>query len=274
MQPPRVIRIIPAETAALVCALILSLVLPCPAQTDVESADEAALRANAVRIFKENVDPFVKTYCTKCHGGGRAKANVNLEVDLKDPGRGTAFMHWKKAVANVKVHDMPPEDAARQPTDEERHQFIEWMGNLKYLSPQDPGSFVIRRLTPVEYGNTLHDLFGVDPSIADNLPEEVIGEGYLNSISPCNRNCSSIWPTRLLNRLWRPKACRQPQFSCGFLAGNHPKVPTPANQRARPPARWHAMFTVDRPPRRSWMSSWTSSTWPARTIWITPPRWA
>ena len=43
-----------------------------------------------------------------------------LEVDLKAPKRGVAFVHWKKAVANVKVHDMPPEDAAKQPSDEER----------------------------------------------------------------------------------------------------------------------------------------------------------
>ena len=43
---------------------------------------------------------------------------------------------------------------------------------------------MIRRLSRVEYGNTLHDLYGVDPSIADSLPEEVVGEGYLNSISP------------------------------------------------------------------------------------------
>ncbi len=33
-------------------------------------------------------------------------------------------------------------------------------------------------------GNTLHDLYGVAPSVVDSLPEEVVGEGYLNSISP------------------------------------------------------------------------------------------
>ena len=146
--------------------------------------DEAALRADAEETFKEKVGPFVKTYCTRCHGGGRAKANVNFEVDLKEPGRGAAFLHWKKAVANVKVHDMPPEDASKQPTDAERLEFEEWIGKLKYLSPRSPGPFVIRRLSKVEYANTLRDLYGVDPSLADSLPEEVIGEGYLNSISP------------------------------------------------------------------------------------------
>lgn len=184
MQTSRVIRIVPAKTAAWIGALIMLLVPLCLAQTEGESAEEAARRNNAMKIFKENVDPFVRTYCTKCHGGGRAKANVNFEVDLKDPGRGVAFLHWKKAVANVKLEDMPPEDSAKQPTDEERLEFIEWIGNLKYLSPRNPGPFVIRRLSTVEYANTLHDLYGVDPSIADNLPEEIAGEGFLNSISP------------------------------------------------------------------------------------------
>jgi hypothetical protein len=150
---------------------------------DIQKISEETLRADAKKTFKEKVGPFVEQYCKRCHGGGRAKANVNLEVDLKEPGRGVAFQHWKKAVANVKVHDMPPEDAAKQPSEEERLQFIEWIGLLKYLSPKNPGSFVMRRLTPVEYGNTLHDLYGVDPSIAEQLPEEVVGEGYLNSIS-------------------------------------------------------------------------------------------
>ena len=43
---------------------------------------------------------------------------------------------------------------------------------------------MIRRLSKSEYGNTLHDLYDVAPLIADSLPEEVVGEGYLNSISP------------------------------------------------------------------------------------------
>ena len=61
---------------------------------------------------------------------------------------------------------------------------MKWLDKVKYLSPKDPRPFVIRRLTKTEYGNTLRDLFGVDPKIADGLPNEVSGEGYLNSLSP------------------------------------------------------------------------------------------
>jgi hypothetical protein len=181
MQSSRVLQIVLTTVAGL--ALTLSLVSPCWAQTDDGSEDEATLRADAEKTFKEQVGPFVNKYCIGCHGT-RPEAGINLRSALRSPGATSSFLHWKKAVANVKVHDMPPEHADKIPTDDERRQFIEWIGKLKYLAPRDPGSFVIRRLSRVEYGNTLHDLYGVDPSIADSLPEEVVGEGYLNSISP------------------------------------------------------------------------------------------
>ena len=183
MHPQSVIPHVPTTAAALGLALVLSLVLPCWGQIGGGDVDEAALRADARKTFKERVEPFVEKYCLRCHGP-RPRAGVNLQSALESPGNASSFLHWKKAVANVKVHDMPPEDASRFPTDDERRQFIEWIGKIKYLAPRDPGPFVIRRLTRVEYGNTLRDLYGVDPSIVDILPEEVVGEGYLNAISP------------------------------------------------------------------------------------------
>jgi len=77
----------------------------------------------------------------------------------------------KKGVARVKVHDMLPDSAEEQPTDEEREMFVEWQGKIKFLNVKDPGAFVIRRLTKTEYGNTLRDLLEVDPAIAGGLPD-------------------------------------------------------------------------------------------------------
>lgn len=144
----------------------------------------AARKASAEEFFRERVTPFIKNYCIDCHQNRRpTEAGVNFSPALKHPGH-AAFSHqWRKAVARVKAHDMPPEDM-EQPSEEERQMFSEWLGEVKYLSPKDPGPFVIRRLTKMEYGNTLRDLFGVDPGIAEGLPEEVSGEGYLNSLSP------------------------------------------------------------------------------------------
>ncbi|PQO41021.1 DUF1592 domain-containing protein [Blastopirellula marina] len=180
-DPPHVLRRSLAGLTASLLGLLLgfSAISPCLA----EPADFAALQADARKTFKEKVGPFVKKYCIDCHGT-RPEAGINLQSALSSPGATASFLHWKKSVANVKVHDMPPEDAEEIPTEQQRRDFVEWIGKLKFLAERDPGPFVLRRLSKVEYANTLHDLYGVDPSIADSLPEEVVGEGYLNSISP------------------------------------------------------------------------------------------
>ena len=79
------------------------------------------------------------------------------------------------------------------------------IGKIKFLSPKDPGPFVIRRLTKVEYGNTLHDLFGVDPAVADELPDEVFGEGYLNTLSPLQSEQYLAIANEVLDRILAPK---------------------------------------------------------------------
>jgi mono/diheme cytochrome c family protein len=169
--------------AIVLLCFALSQAVPCKAETTGE-ADLAALQADAKKVFRDGVTPFVNTYCTRCHGQNRQRGGINFQPALSNPGDAAAARRWKQAVANVKAHDMPPESADKQPTDEERRQFAEWIGKIKFLSPKDPGPFVIRRLTKAEYANTLHDLLSIDPAVAKDLPDEVFGAGYLNTLSP------------------------------------------------------------------------------------------
>jgi len=189
-------------TMALI-AFALSLTLRCTA----EPADDAdfAAQVDARKSFKEVVTPFVDTYCTRCHGQERQKGGINFGPALKKPGETASSKRWKQAVAIVKSHDMPPENAAKQPTDEERQKFLDGIGKIKFLSSKDPGPFVIRRLTKVEYGNTLHDLLGVDRSVANDLPDEVFGEGYLNTLSPLQSEQYLSIANEALDRIPGPK---------------------------------------------------------------------
>jgi len=228
-------------------ALILVAFSPClPAQHE-GGADYAALKAEAELAFKKGVGPFVKAYCTKCHSNRRSKAAINFEAALKLPGGATSSQQWKKAVANVKAHDMPPVDAPKIPTDEERKQFIEWVGQLKYLSPKDPGPFVIRRLTKVEYGNTLRTLYGVDSSIADDLPEEVFGEGYLNSLSPLQSELFLGIANKVLNRILA-RGGETPTMTQTRLFGERPPEGANLQDAARQVARSLARNAYRRPP--------------------------
>ena len=215
------------------------------AEVDDKGTDGAALRADAQRVFKEKVGPFVNKYCTRCHGP-RAKAGINLQSALKNPGGESASLHWKKAVANVKVHEMPPEDASKKPSDEERRHFAEWVGKIKYLAPRDPGQFVIRRLTKTEYANTLFDLYGVDPSIADTLPAEVEGEGFLNSISLLQSELFLGIANKVIDQIIAPEG-QAPTAVQKRLFGETPKG-TDLRKAARGVARTLARDAYRRPP--------------------------
>ncbi len=174
--------------AQLVWGAVCCWSVHCPAQSAVEGdleTDVRELKADTEKMFHDRVVPFIKSYCLKCHSNKRpTEAGVNFSPAIKEPGHAAFSQQWKKAMARVKTHDMPPEDAEKQPTDEDREMFVDAVARIKFLSQKDPGPFVIRRLTETEYGNTLRDLFGVEPAMADELPDEVSGEGYLNSLSP------------------------------------------------------------------------------------------
>jgi hypothetical protein len=162
--------------------LTFAFALPFSTQA-VEDKDLAAMQSAAQKAFKQHAEPFVKEYCLECHSNRRSKAGLNFEVAVRKPGDPAFARKWMEAIANVNAHDMPPDDAD-QPSEDERKRFLDALAQIKYLAARDPGPFVIRRLTKVEYGNTLHDFLGVEATIAKELPDEVPGEGYLNSLSP------------------------------------------------------------------------------------------
>jgi hypothetical protein len=172
----------------------------CIAQS-VDSELLVEKKADAEQFFRKQVTPFIKTYCLECHQNSRpTEAGLSFNPALDTPGHAAFSEKWKKSAARVNAHDMPP-DSAKQPTEQEREMFLQWQHKVKYLSPKDPGAFIIRRLTKTEYGNTLRDLFGVDPSIANGLPEEVSGEGYLNSLSPLQLEQYLTIADNVLNRV-------------------------------------------------------------------------
>lgn len=214
-----------------------------------DEAESKARRDAVQKVFKDDVTPFLKTYCLECHGkNNREKqGDVSFQSTFNRPGAGEFRKQWQLALVNVKTHAMPPPDAKKQPTDEERQKFIEWVPTVKFLSTPDPGAFVIRRLTKVEYGNTLRDLLGVDPAIAAQLPEDVPGEGYLNTISPLQSEQYLELANEALNRALGPKdgppTERQKQ-----LFGETPAPGSDARLAASKVARSFARSAYRRPP--------------------------
>lgn len=183
----------------------IAIVYASPASAAEDDVSENK-RAAILKTFRDTVTPFLNNYCIECHGkNNRAKkGDVSFANVLKRPGAGEFRKQWQATLANVKEHAMPPVDARNQPTDEERRKVAEWIPQVKYLNPKDPGAFVIRRLNKVEYGNTLHDLLGVDPAVARDLPDEVPGEGYLNTLSPLQTEQYLVIANEALNLAFGP----------------------------------------------------------------------
>ena len=163
--------------------------------------------------------------------------------------------------------------ALPQPDDADRQMFADWLAKLKYLSQKDPGPFVIRRLTKTEYGNTLHDLFGVEPSIADGLPDEVSGEGYLNSLSPIQLEQYLKIADKVLGRIVAPQGA-PPTAIQKRLFGEPAAAGTDPREAAREVARSLARKAYRRPPTRGGVGCPGSrrSTWEGGTTWPTSSR--
>jgi cytochrome c5 len=232
-------------------ALLLGIAVTEPSAVRADATPEeatAARQALATKTFDEKIAPFVKSYCTECHGDKVRKGGVTFRNALKNPGASDFRKQWKLSAANVKSHEMPPEDAKKQPTAEEVRVFADWVAEMKHLSPKDPGLFVLRRLNKVEYGNTLHDLLGSDPGLARELPDEVFGAGYLNTLSPLLMEQYLTIANEVLNSVWAPGTALPPELQKRLFGGVQPPRLGGSPEDLRAALRALARIAYRRPP--------------------------
>ncbi|HVR85938.1 MAG TPA: DUF1592 domain-containing protein [Planctomycetota bacterium] len=171
------------KTISLLPRLVLAglLSLPVAAQSDTELT---LARVRMMSSFEREIRPWLSNYCTACHGPTKAKADLNLSlIGSGEQALAKPFL-WKDCAARVQSMEMPPKKEPNQPSAQDRARFVAWVEGLKKLQPKDPGKGTIRRLSQVEYANTLGELLGVDPRIADEIPRDVVGAGFNSSIPP------------------------------------------------------------------------------------------
>jgi len=229
-----------------ICGAALCASLAMGAEGD-DDAELATARSAAMKTYNGEVAPFMATYCARCHTGKKTKGGVNFQNALKDPGSPLVRTLWKRASAQLKGHDMPPDEAEKQPSEQERQAIVDWIAGIKRFSPKDPGLFVIRRLSKVEYGNTLHDLLGVDPQIANDLPDEVFGAGYTNSLSPLLMEQYLAVANEVLDQVLAPPGA-SPTAAQQRLFGVDPGNQADRQAAARKIAQSLARLAYRRPP--------------------------
>ncbi len=114
------------------------------------------IAASIAGVPYESVLPIVRRSCLGCHTGTGGKGGVNLAGPSIPPSV------WHKAGQVVEAGQMPPHGAP-QPTASDREALVAWIGEtLADDRYRQPGPRLMRRLTRLEYNNTVRDLLELD----------------------------------------------------------------------------------------------------------------
>lgn len=134
----------------------------------VDSTSKEAL------YYKNNIRPIVETYCFECHGEEKQKGDMRLDTLHWNMLNGRDAERWHSALNVINLGEMPPKKKP-QLKDDERRQLVSWLSdNLKKaaIAKQKDNKSVMRRLTKVQYTNSLNELLGVSVNFGDVLPDD------------------------------------------------------------------------------------------------------
>ena len=127
----------------------------------------------------EHSQQFFNTYCVSCHGQEQPKADIRLDrIDVQqwnDPSL------LDDIYSVIESGEMLPEDAPKHREPGQFEALRKVLANqLRVLAEvQKPG--MLKRLSRVEYQNTVNDVFGTDFTLIDRLPLDNIDAGFDNN---------------------------------------------------------------------------------------------
>ena len=179
-------------TAFLVIFLTLFFFLHHSSAGQQPKADAKDSESNEPISFART-QPLLKKYCFECHNTNKKKAGLDLEKFESEPEALAQAEMWEQVGEHLRTKAMPPAKK-KQPSESERQQILDWVKHVAHsqvdytkltraeLEPLLAGPVMNRRLSRMEYNNTLRDLFGVDLHPGDLLPSEGGGgEGFDNA---------------------------------------------------------------------------------------------
>ena len=143
----------------------------------------AASRASAKALsYEKQIVPLLDKYCYGCHGQGKKKGDLQLDVYKDETAAAADPQTWEKVMQNVRTHVMPPEKKPK-PSAAESDLLLRWIETQVFkcdCDHPDPGRVTLRRLNRAEYNNTIRDLVGVNFQPADDFPADDSGYGFDN----------------------------------------------------------------------------------------------
>jgi len=114
--------------------------------------------------YDQQVLPFFKTYCLRCHDDKLQKGEFRLDSLSRDFADQAIAQRWAEVVFRLNSGEMPPKKEA-QPKAEELGKVVDWLssrlkeGEAARMAKRGPVAHY--RLSKEEYGHTVYDLLGV-----------------------------------------------------------------------------------------------------------------
>jgi hypothetical protein len=139
-------------------------------------------RVEAAKL-PEPVREFFDLNCFECHNEVDKEGELDLESLVFDPSNHSTMDLWAFVHDRIKSGEMPPpEDSLVEPG--ERSEFLKNFENVLHDVSREElmskGRVKLRRLSRIEFENTIHDLLGVDIPVLEFLPEDLTIDGFSN----------------------------------------------------------------------------------------------
>jgi len=141
-----------------------------PVKAATAQAAEGAAQAVAKPVLDKRATALVEKFCSGCHNDFQAEGDRSFDAFLADPHSDKFHHSIVEMLDEINRGAMPKkEKGVAPPTDDERRYMVAALtGYLDAVAASTaPEETTLRRLSNVEYANTLHDLLGVEPGVID-----------------------------------------------------------------------------------------------------------
>jgi hypothetical protein len=128
---------------------------------------------------------FFEKHCHGCHDAETKKGGLDLTALKVEPANSENFARWLKVHDRIVSGEMPPRKKARPPA-EETAAATKWLHALLVNAEREKtagqGRTRLRRLTRVEYENTVRDLLDLPGiTLQSDLPADGTAHGFDNN---------------------------------------------------------------------------------------------
>ena len=162
----------------------LRILVLCSALTSLRPALGADSFDVLAKQFAEQTRPTMQKHCLGCHSTKKQEGDLDLERFATLDSIRKEPEIWRHALEQIQAGEMPPKNKPR-PSANEQVAITGWIQS--YLRAEalanagDPGPVLLRRLSNVEYDNTIRDLTGIDLKPTREFPADgAAGEGFTN----------------------------------------------------------------------------------------------